>query len=73
MDYLISEGYPAAAKKFASEANLSPPDGDYQIIEDRVKIRSLILEGNIQPAIEMLNDLDATVSTPLAPEPLRDD
>jgi len=63
MDYLINEGYPAAAKKFAAEANIPHPAGDYENIEDRVDIRNAIISGDIQTAIEKINELNPSVST----------
>ena len=62
MDYLVNEGYPAAARKFATEANLYPAMGDYSDIEDRMEIKGAILAGNIQVAIEKLNELNCNVS-----------
>ena len=61
MDYLISEGYPEAAEKFATEANLSP-QVDFDSISQRVEIRNLIHEGDIKSAIEKINDLSPQVS-----------
>ena len=61
MDYLVSEGYPSAAQKFASEANIQPKSG-YGTINERVEIRDAIWRGDIQTAIEMINELDPTVS-----------
>lgn len=70
MDYLINEGYPAAAKKFAAEANLQHVSGDLEI-EERVDIRNAILAGDIQTAIEKINDLTPDVSfLPLVPPSL---
>lgn len=63
MDYLVNEGYPAAAKKFASEANIPHPAGDYENINDRVDIRNDIISGDIQSAIEKINELNPSVST----------
>ena len=60
MDYLISEGYPGAAEKFAAEANLSPRV-DVDSINQRVEIRNLIYEGDIKHAIERINDLNPQV------------
>ena len=60
MDYLISEGYPEAAAKFATEANLSPKV-DMDSINQRVEIRNLIFEGDIKTAIEKINDLNPQV------------
>ncbi|GAB7330905.1 hypothetical protein MBLNU13_g02428t1 [Cladosporium sp. NU13] len=57
MDYLISEGYPGAAEKFANETNLFQGEAfDVESIRDRVQIRNAILGGNIEEAIELLNN-----------------
>jgi len=61
MDYLISEGYPSAAKRFAFEANIQP-QVDSESITERVEIRNLIYAGDIQSAIEKINDLNPQVS-----------
>ena len=66
MDYLINEGYPDAAKKFAAEANIQQPPGDTETIEERVEIRNAILDGDIQTAIERINDLDPDVRGPFS-------
>lgn len=60
MDYLISEGYPSAAQKFASEANLQPTSAA-ESIHERVKIRDAIYAGDIQTAVERINELDPSV------------
>lgn len=56
MDYLISEGYPSAARRFALEANIQPME-DIKSIQERLQIRNAIHAGDIQEAIEMINDL----------------
>lgn len=61
MDYLIIEGYPSAAKRFAMEANIQPKE-DVASIRERVSIRNAIHRGDIQEAIEMINDLGYQVS-----------
>lgn len=62
MDYLISEGYPGAAEKFAQETNLSQGDAfDMRSIRERVQIRNSILAGRIEEAIELLNDINIKV------------
>lgn len=61
MDYLISEGYPAAAQKFALEANIQLKV-DVDSIRERVDIRNAIYSGDIQSAIEKINELDPEVS-----------
>lgn len=65
MDYLINEGYPSAAQKFAKEANIIP-SSDIEAIQERVDIRNAILAGNIQLAIEKINELNPQVN----PRPL---
>jgi hypothetical protein len=60
MDYLLSEGYPDAAQQFASEANIEPQPCT-ESIEARVTIRNAILAGNIEAAIEGINDVNPEV------------
>jgi hypothetical protein len=60
MDYLVTNGYPAAAKRFAVEANIQPK-ADIASIEERVEIRSAIHSGDIQTAIERINELNPQV------------
>jgi len=62
MNYLITEGYPSAAQKFAHEANIEPMP-DLESIEDRVQVREAIHSGDIKTAIEMINELDPEVSS----------
>ena len=61
MDYLISEGYRFAAQKFALEANIQPKV-DMDSIQERVDIRNSIYGGDIQSAIEKINQLNPQVS-----------
>jgi hypothetical protein len=55
MNYLIIEGYQTAAVKFAEEAHLDPID--LESIDERIAIRNAIHQGDIQSAIERINDL----------------
>lgn len=55
------EGYPNAAAKFSKEANLQPQQ-DSASIRTRQEIQTFIHSGNIQSAIETLNELDPQVS-----------
>jgi len=57
MDYLITEGYPSAAEKFAAEANIQPK-ADMSCIQERVEIRESIHRGDLQAAIELINELN---------------
>lgn len=61
MDYFISEGYPSAAQKFAVEANIQPRLDD-ESVQQRVEIRNAIYGGDIQSAIEKINELNPQVS-----------
>ncbi|KAJ5195283.1 uncharacterized protein N7498_008721, partial [Penicillium cinerascens] len=60
MDYLITNGYPAAANKFAVEANIQLRT-DLEAIQERVDIRTSIHSGNIQLAIEKINELNPQI------------
>jgi len=60
MDYLINEGYPSAAVKFAKEANVTLPV-DEESIKKRVDIKDAIHSGNIMIAIDHINAVDPLV------------
>jgi hypothetical protein len=60
MDYLVSEGFPRAAEKFAKEANIQFPLEE-ESIESRVEIRQAIHAGDIDTAITKINDLNPQV------------
>jgi hypothetical protein len=61
MDYLINEGYPDAAMNFAKEASIVP-SADGEAIQERVDIRNAIHTGDMQLAIERINELNPQVS-----------
>jgi hypothetical protein len=73
MDYLVSEGYPRAAEKFAKEANIQLPLEE-ESIQSRVEIRRAIHAGDIDTAITKINDLNPQVcsSLPLLHTTLQD-
>ena len=62
-DYLITQGYPAAAARFAKEAGIPQPQAEDALdrIEERKNIRLAILKGEIESAIYQINDYDAKV------------
>ncbi|KAK4494557.1 hypothetical protein PRZ48_013913 [Zasmidium cellare] len=60
MDYLVSEGYPGAAEKFAQETNICNP-ADMGDIRERVRIRKAIHDGRVDDAVEMINELDPEI------------
>jgi len=66
MDYLVSEGYPGAAEKFAQETNLPGPV-DNESIRERVRVRNAIHGGRLDEAIELINEIDPEVSTTTSP------
>lgn len=57
MDFLIQEGYPAAAAHFAEEANIDMR-AENSLIEERVSIRDAIFRGDLETAIEEINAID---------------
>jgi len=60
MDYLVSEGYPGAAEKFAEETNILLPAAP-QDIRERVLVRNAVHSGNIEEAVEIINEIDAQI------------
>lgn len=62
MNYLVIEGYKDAAEKFSRESGLQPGI-DLASIQDRMNIRNSIQAGDIEDAIERVNDLDPEVDT----------
>lgn len=60
MDYLIKEGYPDSARKFAIEANIKHRPDD-ETIRIRVQVRNAIHSGDIQTAIELINELNPEI------------
>jgi hypothetical protein len=61
MNFLILEGYKDAAISFSQEAGL-PADLDWGLIDHRIVIRKLIVDGNIEEAINHINDYNPEVS-----------
>lgn len=59
------EGYPNAAARFSKEAKLQPQQ-DTSAIRARQQIQNCIHSGNIQTAIETLNELDPEVCESLS-------
>ncbi|KAI1132286.1 ran binding protein in the microtubule-organising centre [Nemania abortiva] len=56
LDYLTVAGYPNAAAKFSSEANLQPQQPT-SAIQQRVRIQKFIHRGEIENALKALNDV----------------
>ena len=60
MDFLLAKGYRDAAQTFSREANMPLPADE--TMQERIDIRDAIHSGDVQTAIEKLNDLDPSVS-----------
>ncbi|KAF9436018.1 hypothetical protein BGZ76_005007 [Entomortierella beljakovae] len=60
MNYLIIEGYKDAAEKFSQESGAKPPV-KLESIQDRMIVRTAIQRGNIEEAIERVNDLNPEI------------
>jgi hypothetical protein len=65
MDYLVTGGYPNAAEKFSREANVQTHTS-WDAIVERVEIRDAIHKGDLQSAIEKINELNPEVSTAIS-------
>jgi hypothetical protein len=55
----VIEGYKDAAEKFSKESGLAA--ADTRAIEQRVQVRNAIQQGDVEAAIELLNDLNSEV------------
>jgi hypothetical protein len=62
MDYLVVEGYKTAADNFSRESGLAPVDLDS--MEHRMCIRTAIQTGDIEAAIDRINDVNPEVRPP---------
>ncbi|KAG8984545.1 hypothetical protein FRB90_005246, partial [Tulasnella sp. 427] len=60
MDYLVIEGYKSAAEEFSKEAGLNHTV-DLGTIETRMNIREAVQRGDVEQAIELVNDIDPTI------------
>ena len=60
LNYFIIEGFKNAAEKFAIEANLDP-SVELESITDRMNIRNAVQDGDIDQAVERVNDLDPEI------------
>ncbi|KAK5948347.1 hypothetical protein OHC33_010657 [Knufia fluminis] len=60
MDFLVQSGYPEAASRFAEEANMST-NAENSLMEERVRIKNAIYQGDLQTAIEEINEIDVSI------------
>ncbi|XP_048838617.1 glucose-induced degradation protein 8-B homolog isoform X2 [Brienomyrus brachyistius] len=56
MNYLITEGFKEAAEKFRMESGIVP-SVDLDSLDERIKIREMILNGQIREAVAVINGL----------------
>lgn len=60
MDYLVVEGYKSAAEEFSRETGLSSAV-ELDTIERRMCIREAVQRGDVEEAIERVNDMNPEV------------
>ncbi|XP_031125999.1 protein GID8 homolog [Ipomoea triloba] len=60
MNFLVTEGYVEAAEKFRIESG-TEPDIDLATITDRMAVKKAVQSGNIEDAIEKVNDLNPEI------------
>ncbi|KAK9831983.1 hypothetical protein WJX81_005914 [Elliptochloris bilobata] len=60
MNFLVTEGYVEAAHTFELESG-TPPGVDLGAISDRMEIRRAVQRGNVEEAIERVNDLNPEI------------
>ncbi|KAG8891427.1 hypothetical protein FRC01_014705, partial [Tulasnella sp. 417] len=60
MDYLVIEGYKSAAEEFSKETGLGPAV-DLTTIETRMHIREAVQRGDVEQAIELVNDINPDI------------
>ncbi|XP_059292265.1 protein GID8 homolog isoform X2 [Lycium ferocissimum] len=60
MNFLVTEGYVEAAEKFKMESGTNP-DIDLATITDRMAVKKAVQSGNVDDAIEKVNDLNPEI------------
>lgn len=60
MEYLVREGFRETAQQFQSETGIDP-GLDQSIMDSQIKIRQAIENGNVQSAVESINDLNSEI------------
>ncbi|EPS66129.1 hypothetical protein M569_08647, partial [Genlisea aurea] len=60
MNFLVTEGYVEAAEKFRLESG-TEPDIDLATITDRMTVKKAVQDGNVEDAIEKVNDLNPEI------------
>ncbi|KAF3556377.1 hypothetical protein F2Q69_00013549 [Brassica cretica] len=62
MNFLVTEGFVEAADKFQRESG-TKPEIDLATITDRMAVKKAVQNGNVEDAIEKVNDLNPEVHT----------
>ncbi len=60
LNYLIIEGYKDAVEKFVKETGIEA-EYDRGLLDRRMKVRSLIITGKIDNAIDEINDINSEI------------
>ncbi|VVA93895.1 unnamed protein product [Arabis nemorensis] len=60
MNFLVTEGYVEAAEKFQRESG-TKPEIDLATITDRMAVKKAVQNGNVEDAIEKVNDLNPEI------------
>ena len=60
LNYLVIEGFKDAAEEFCAETGMTPPT-DLSSIEARMRVRNAIQSGQIEQAMELVNDLNPEI------------
>ncbi|KAJ8761478.1 hypothetical protein K2173_001611 [Erythroxylum novogranatense] len=60
MNFFVTEGYVQAAEKFRTESG-TEPDIDLATITDRMAVKKAVQCGNVEDAIEKVNDLNPEI------------
>ncbi|XP_073134483.1 protein GID8 homolog isoform X1 [Henckelia pumila] len=60
MNFLVTEGYVEAAEKFRMESG-TEPEIDLATITDRMAVKKAVQSGNVEDAIEKVNDLNPEI------------
>ncbi|KAE8806086.1 pg4 [Hordeum vulgare] len=60
MNFLVTEGLVDAAHRFRLESG-TQPEIDLATIIDRMEVKKAVQSGNVQEAVERINDLNPTV------------
>ena len=60
MEYLVKEGFKEAAMEFQRETGIDP-GLDTAVMDQQIKIRQAVESGNVQSAVETVNELDPEI------------